>query len=207
MKMSLNNKKPACRPQNLMLANLSLTSVMTLCTYVTANLLERFPLIPYNQIICGLIVHIFRKQHLLELVTVFLNQRIVRIGKFYLGIIQIPELHLPVEGLTVMFLSMDRTRAVRRPLEQPKMTLVRRRIAVIWAFALLLNIPAGYMIAAFAPENKTSHFKCKWVGARKFVWKRSYVRKISNMTGISLNNRTTPFLEVWLPTFLSKAYS
>ena len=49
------------RPQNFMLANLSLTSVMTLLVYIIVNLLETYPTVPFSPVACGVVVTVCRE--------------------------------------------------------------------------------------------------------------------------------------------------
>lgn len=44
-----------------MLANLSITSVITLWVYATVNLLETYPIVRFSPFVCGMVVTIFRK--------------------------------------------------------------------------------------------------------------------------------------------------
>ena len=50
------------RPQNFMLANLSITSVMTLFVYLIGNLLEQIPgIIHFSSVTCGVLATVLRK--------------------------------------------------------------------------------------------------------------------------------------------------
>lgn len=62
-----------------------------------------------------------------------------------------------------MFISLDRSRIVRRPLQRENSRGARRKIAFIWAVALTVVIPAGYMVIRYDPEKVGSHLKCSWV--------------------------------------------
>ena len=70
---------------------------------------------------------------------------------------------MPAEGLTIMFISTDRMRIVRRPLEKEDRSGAWRKIVSIWIGSLLVTIPAGYLSIVYDPERTGSHFKCNWV--------------------------------------------
>ena len=63
----------------------------------------------------------------------------------------------------MMFISLDRTRTVRRPLERENWGSAYRKIAFTWTSALFVNIPAGYMVIKYDPDKIGSNFKCHFV--------------------------------------------
>ena len=67
---------------------------------------------------------------------------------------------MPAEGLTIMFISTDRIRVVRRPLDKEDRSDAWRNLALIWTFSLLVTIPAVYMSFAYDPDRIGGQFKC-----------------------------------------------
>ena len=114
-----------------MLANLSLTSVTTVLVYMSVSLLERFPVIPCcNSSICGAVGTILRK---IRLTTHLRISRWENSGfsKNFSALLFLVLSQL-AEGLTIMRISMDRIRCVRRPLEREDWGDVQRKITFIW---------------------------------------------------------------------------
>ena len=79
-------------------------------------------------------------------------------------------MHLPAEGLTIMFISLDRTRILKRPLQRENKRGACLKICFLWGVSLLVVIPAGYTSIRYDPGRVGSYVKCNWVSSGvKFV--------------------------------------
>ena len=75
---------------------------------------------------------------------------------------------LPAEGFTVMRMSLDRTRIVRRPLERETVKVAANKIVHTWVASLSLNLFQGFFFWNYDASVKDFK-KCSDVSCLKLV--------------------------------------
>ena len=66
---------------------------------------------------------------------------------------------VPAESFTMMCISLERTHRVRFPLVTETKAAAMKKIGLIWLFALLLDLPKGFLFYTYDPDN-ANFIKC-----------------------------------------------